>query len=573
MVLSSRTTSIQIKKHKDYQVIKSSHILLFFALLSPSLLLGQAVNAPLSDHYYHLIDRYTIKQTQFDKKIHSSIQPFQRKAIANFADNNLDSVGHYNDKDFFNLQFLTNDNWEWAKTADVENKPILKVFYKRKPDFYSISTPDLDLSINPVLNFETGIESDADNNPFLNTRGVELRARIDNKVQVYTFIGENQARFPSYVRERIIEQRAVPGEGFYKGFKTQGHDFFTARGYISFNLTKSINLQAGQDKFFIGNGFRSLVLSDFGNTYPFVKIQTQVWRFNYTNLYAELIGNFPGRTNTPSTKKFFTMHHLSLNITDNLNIGVFEAIVSGDSTGTGFELAYLNPVIFYRAAEHYTGSNSSNAMVGADAKWNFLNRFQLYGQFALDEFVLSHIKDRNGWWANKWATQLGLKYIDVLGIENLDFQAEWNRARPFMYSHISSHTSYTHYAQPLAHPLGANFDEKLMSVKYQPLKRLIIEARYMTAKQGKDSVNTNYGSDIYKSYVSRTKEFDNQLGQGTATHTNLFQINASYMLAHRMYIDLSHTIRNYKEEGKEDKNSQVTSLGIRWNIARRDHFY
>lgn len=554
-------------------MIQYTHILLISLLLSPSLLLGQSVNAPLSADYYHLIDRYTIKQTQFDPRIHSSIKPFQRKAIAGFVDHHLDSLQGYNDKDRFNLQFLANDNWEWAQVADVENKPILKVFYKRKPDFYSISTPDFDLSINPVLNVETGIESDADHNPFLNTRGVEIRARIDKKVQLYTFIGENQARFPSYARERITAQRAIPGEGFYKGFKTQGHDFFSARGYISFNLTKSINLQAGQDKFFIGNGFRSLVLSDFGNTYPFVKIQTQVWRFNYTNLYAELIGNFPGRRNRESTKKFFTMHHLSLNITDNLNVGVFEAIVSGDSTGTGFELAYLNPVIFYRAAEHYTGSNSSNAMVGADAQWNFLNRFQLYGQLVLDEFVLSHMRARDGWWANKWATQLGLKYIDVFGIENLDFQAEWNRARPFMYSHISSHTNYTHYAQPLAHPLGANFDEKLVSIKYQPLKRLFVEARYMAANHGKDSINTNFGGDIYKSYTTRAKEFDNQVGQGVETHTNLFQLNASYMLAHRMYIDLSHTIRNYQEEGKETTNSQITSLGLRWNIGKREHWY
>ena len=172
---------------------------------------------------------------------------------------------------------------------------------------------------------------------------------------------------------------------------------------------------------------------------------------------------------------------------------MFEAIVSGDSTGTGFELAYLNPVIFYRAIEHYTGSNKSNALVGADAKWNFLNRFQIYGQFVLDEFLLEHVKARDGWWANKWATQLGAKYIDVFGIPNLDMQVEWNRARPFMYAHISDHTSYTHYDQPLAHPLGANFDEQLMILRYQPLTRLFVEARYLQANYGKDSVNSNFG--------------------------------------------------------------------------------
>src|SRR5690606_36495063 len=90
---------------------------------------------------------------------------------------------------------------------------------------------------------------------------------------------------------------------------------------------------------------------------------------------------------------------------------------------------------------------------------------------------------------------------------------------------------------------------------------------------GKDSINTNFGGDIYKSYTTRAKEFDNQVGQEVETHTNLFQLNASYMLAHRMYIDRSHTIRNYQEEGKETTNSQITSLGLLWNIGKRDHWY
>lgn len=540
----------------------------------PYFLIGQSTNAPLTDEYYHLLDRYEIKQTKFAEFFFTSYKAYQRQEIADFVSQQLDSLPELNKVDQFNLQFLANDNWEWTENAAVENKPILKIFYQRKPDLYSVNVPEFDLHVKPVLYLQVGKESGQEDIRYINTRGLELRARINKKLSFYTLITENQALFPSYVNSRISEQNTVPGEGFYKEFKEGGVDFFTAKGYFSFNATKNINIQAGQDRFFIGNGERSMILSDFGNTYPFLKIQTQVWRFSYTNLFAELRGNFPGRSNhIKDIKKFLSLHHLSLNITDNLNLGVFEAIISGDSTGTGFEIAYLNPVIFYRAIEHYTGSDKSNALVGADAKWNFLNHFQLYGQFVLDEFDLGHLKARDGWWANKWATQLGAKYVDVFGIPNLDLQVEWNRARPFMYAHISSHTNYTHYDQPLAHPLGANFDEQLMILRYQPLSKLFIEAKYLQTQYGRDSTDSNFGGEIYKSYVTRTKEFDNEVGQGVEANLKMLELNASYMVAHRLFLDASYTIRNYKDGTERDNNNNITTLGIRWNIGKREHFF
>jgi hypothetical protein len=57
--------------------------------------------------------------------------------------------------------------------------------------------------------------------------------------------------------------------------------------------------------------------------------------------------------------------------------------------------------------------------------------------------------------------QLGAKYINALGIKNLDLQLEYNRVRPFTYSHRDSVANYTHYNQPMAHPLGANFSETI----------------------------------------------------------------------------------------------------------------
>ena len=76
----------------------------------------------------------------------------------------------------------------------------------------------------------------------------------------------------------------MPGVGFYKTFKQNGVDYFDARGYITFNAAKYIDFQFGYDKNFIGNGYRSMFLSDWGNSYLFLKINTRIWKL-ITRIY------------------------------------------------------------------------------------------------------------------------------------------------------------------------------------------------------------------------------------------------------------------------------------------------
>lgn len=130
-------------------------------------------------------------------------------------------------------------------------------------------------------------------------------------------------------------------------------------------------MQFGHDRHFVGNGYRSLILSDFSSNYTFLKINTKVWRFNYTNLYAQLVGDVFYR-NEKLPKKFLAFHHLSLNLTKNINIGMFESVVFGRADVSGnntFDINYLNPIIFYRSAEIQMGSQD-NALLGADFKIN-----------------------------------------------------------------------------------------------------------------------------------------------------------------------------------------------------------
>src|SRR6476620_10888378 len=374
--------------------------------------------------------------------------------------------------------------------------PWFKTFYKTKPNLFEVNAKDFFLVINPVLQLSAGKESGNDNTLYLNRRGLTLRGMIARKVGFSSTIIDNQARGPSNWQQVVEELRAVPGVGFYKSFKGNAttKDYFDGRGYITFNAAKYIDIQFGYDKNFIGNGYRSLFLSDWGNSYLFAKINTRIWKFNYQNIFMELMPQFKKNGDSLLPRKYAAMHHLSMNVTKWLNVGVFEGVIFGRTNH--FEFQYLNPIIFYRHIEGTVGS-PDNALAGFDFKANIAHRFQFYGQFLLDEFILSRIKNDPGYWANKWGIQLGGKYVDAFGVKNLDLQAEINRVRPFTYSHNDTIANYTHYNQPLAHPLGSNFQEFIGIVKYQPFPKWYINGRLIYYKQGRDSGAQSYGSNIF----------------------------------------------------------------------------
>ena len=283
-------------------------------------------------------------------------------------------------------------------------------------------------------------------------------------------------------------------------------------------------------------------------------------------------GGLAGNDNYPH--KWMSMHHLSINITDNINLGFFETVVFGrqDSTGYNpFKIEYLNPVIFLRAIEQQGGS-PDNVLLGLDFQWNFLKRFSAYGQFVLDEFLFENATQGTGWWGNKWALQLGVKYIDVFKISNLDLQFEYNVVRPFTNSHQSNFTNHSNYQQSLGHPLGANFQEFLTIVRYQPLKRLNLVGKLLLTNKGTDAGGSNWGGNILLDNNTREQEFGNEIGQGVSTDLVFFDITASYQLKHNFFLDFKQVFRDLSSEIPDrNSNASYSSFALRWNIPKREY--
>lgn len=529
---------------------------------------AQAIFTSLGKEYFHTIDRIEIQNGRLFSKVHTSSKPYNRGHLVY----ELDSVDVRGSNDRFNANYLWADNWEFVHDSlqTVSNKSFLRHLYRKKGAFTSVSTQGLRLTLNPLYHLEQRNNNIQDLYS-LHSRGLEVRGILGEKIGFYSMVTANQAYFPDYVRSRIDSTRAIPGEDFWKRYEANGYDYYSSRGYIAFNPIRQVTLQFGHDKNQIGNGYRSIILSDFAPRYLFGKINTQVWKIHYANIFADMTGRVLNNNNI-NPRKYVAMHHLSYNVTKRLNIGFFESVVFGRgdtaSNGSyGFELNYLNPLIFYRSVESYMGSKDKMT-VAADFKYNFARHFSLYGQFVLNEFLYKNLRAQNGWWANKYAWQIGLKYINLLGIRNLDVQFEHNFARPFIYTDKNDLTSFTHYQQPLAHPLQAGFKEYIYIARYQISKRCMLSATYFYMLYGKDPAGQNLGNNLLKPYTTRTKEFGNETPQGIETKATLLILQSSYMLFHNFFLDFSYQNRIETSENGNFKGNFV-KLGVRWNVSSK----
>lgn len=405
----------------------------------------------------------------------------------------------------------------------TENTP--KTWLYRKAfieNLVEIEKPEYALTLNPVVNFQVSDMSNTGYTGYVNTRGFILEGRIGQDLTFYSSFLENQARFAPYIHRYAAEYRVIPGQGStVRGFGQGGVDYSLPAGAIAFSPSKHFSFSLGQGRHFIGEGYRSVFLSDFGFTYPYFRIQTQFGPVKYQTLWAQLYDIRPEARafgyNNVYGKKYLSSHYLSINIGKRWNVAVFEAIVLGDTTQQrGLDPSFFNPVIFYRPIEFAVGSGSGNALLGGAVSFKIMDGYMAYGQFLLDEFSIDDLLARNGSWVNKYTWQLGLKHYGALGMPGLFARIEYNGSRPYTYSHRTVLTNYAHYGSPLAHPYGANFHELLGQLIFRH-KRWELEGRLIYALRGLDDGQKYWGTDVYRSYNDRVKDLGNQVGQGLSS--------------------------------------------------------
>ena len=449
--------------------------------------------------------------------------------------------------------------------------------------FVTLKGEDYWFTLDPGVDLQVGQDFDNDLSTYNNTRLVNFRGGLGKIVNFSATVLESQGRFADYVNSKTRSfapdggnPGIVPGRGIAATFKEDSFDYPVATGHVSITPSKYFNLQLGHGKQFIGDGYRSLFFSDNATSFPFFKLNTTFWKFKYTNTWMSLRDVRSEVTADGSFRtKYIANHYLSYNVTERLNIGLFESVIWENDNDRGFDFNYLNPVIFYRAIEFSTGSRGGNALLGLSGKYKVSNNVNLYGQFLIDEFSTSDVFGGKGSYKNKTGYQIGAKYYNAFKVNNLYLQAEYNRVRPFTYSHNSVILNYGHNNQPLAHTLGANFSEFVAIARYRK-DRWYGDAKFIVAKRGlelNEAATPFYGGNIYGTEDNRLSDDGNDLGQGNATDFFHAELESGYLINPTTNLKVYASLI-YRDFNPEVNNILHSSASTVWfNVGLRTDLF
>jgi hypothetical protein len=348
-----------------------------------------------------------------------------------------------------------------------------------KKHLIEVKGEDYFLTISPIIDLSIGKDTKDTNNRrlFQNTRGVYIEGDILKNFSFSTAVYENQARYSLYETsyykllgerypnqssgEYITQNAVIPGAGRTKPFKDDGFDYAYAVGNIIYKPKSFLTFSAGNTSHFIGDGYRSMLMSDNSAPAPFFRIDWKInkkWSYNYLRLRTFNLLRKPLTTAVEAyyEAKATSVNFLSYKPNEKWIISLFEGAIW--SKGDSIQSYRVNP-LFYNPIPGIAGvfvqDSLSYNILGLNVSVNLLEHFRFYGQYAVGNYQLK-----------SFAFQIGTRYYLKQGLNQMMFQVEINSARNNMYVSYNDRLSYSHYNLALAHPKGTNFNEILFRFNY-----------------------------------------------------------------------------------------------------------
>lgn len=355
---------------------------------------------------------------------------------------------------------------------------ITDILYRKH--LIEITAKDCYITISPAANISLGKDftDTSDRRLMQNTRGVFVEGDLFKKFSFATSFYENQARFTPYednyytsVGERyqnsageyFAQNAVIPGAGRTKEFKVDGFDYAFAVGYFSYAPIKQLRITTGNNPQFIGDGYRSLLLSDNSYSAPYFRIDWKINpKFNFTYYRSRLINLLRRRISSSAEVYYETKGH-SVNYftykpNEKMSISLFEGSIwnRGDSiiSKTSHPL-YYNPVPFVSSLI-LNGKNEVVSLLGINANYQIASNHRVYAQLAM-----------NDWNIEKFGYQIGYRGYNFFGLNDFMLQVEYNDVPSEMYEVSNPRLNYSHYNLPLAHSKGSGFRELILRANYE----------------------------------------------------------------------------------------------------------
>lgn len=434
-----------------------------------------------------------------------------------------------------------------------------------------VKNKDYTFHLDYLTDLQIGREFNQSQTVSLNTRGYQLYGTISDNFFFYSSGYENQGKFANYETDYIHNTGMIPGQAYDRSRFGLGTDWSYVTALIGYSPNKAVTVVLGEDKTFIGDGYRSVLLSDYASNYPLLRLTVNLGKnVQYMAMWAYMEDQNATQFNsfTNNRRKWGGFHYIDWNITNRASIGFFNAVISEEANDQGqshgFDVNYINPVFFVSSLGK-SNPAPDHTLFGFNAKYKVLDKTTVYGQFLLDQAPAV----ANNGSANSW--QLGFRGSDLFKVNKLNYLFEYNTSKPYTYSSQYPIVNYAELSEPLADPLGANFKEFVGILNYS-IGKFDLQGQINYAKYGANTATVNYGKDITLANNVNIPPTTYGTGQGLGTTLKYVEGTVAYLLnpKYNLRIEVGGLLRQEQNTASDTKTAMIV-FGLRSSFRNLYH--
>jgi hypothetical protein len=397
---------------------------------------------------------------------------------------------------------------------------------------------------------------------FRNQVGGIIRGHIGDKVGfrlAFAQIREQGTRDYTF-RQNVYERRLELPQ-----LKGNLADFHEGTAYLSF-AAGPVDVQVGKDEVNWGPApGQNLGLSNNAPSFNMIRLKSRLGAFKLISITAEL-RPCPDRPDSPlcrgladstatyitnrisrtlDREKYLSAHRLEVALAPWLDFGFQEVVIYGDR---GPELSYVNPLMFYWAAQSYLG-DKDNVMMGLDFDIHPGNGQRYYLAYVVDDLKKAGVFSND--FANKFSLQTGMLWVDPLRLADAEFRAEYLRIEPWIYSHKFPINTFRHFDAPLGHSLGPNSDQWQFSLSKRLNRDMAFNIGFERSRHGDNVLNEdgsirNVGGDMHYGWRPGDERQSKKFLDGQLMKRTTIRAEVSW----RILPDLEMEVEYIQEWGK-----------------------
>jgi hypothetical protein len=291
------------------------------------------------------------------------------------------------------------------------------------------------VNIKPLgsIDFLTSSNSDTSGNVLYGNLGFRLYGTLSNLVGYYlqatngaVLAGSSEyAKYDPWVQKNIKFMYLNSDIDFTESHVAIEKDWFSASiGRISRKIGAAL--------------MENMLISDNSAPVDAITLGASFIGFDYIYMHGSLLGMADDSLIETGVEyevpdKYIALHRFAIK-NESFELSFWEEAIY---SGRNMDLAYLNPLSFFKSVEHSL-HDRDNTLMGIEFTTRFLKQFVFKGNFVLDDIIFSKIG--TDYWSNKTAINLSigasLPWSVFAGFE-------YARVEPYTFTHFNYQNSLT----------------------------------------------------------------------------------------------------------------------------------